>query len=788
MPLSVRPSAPAPRPPAGRRPPPRQGRTPLRDNTRVILVGILVLVALLGGVVAVAQRSARLAPDFLTEFVLYALSATNLAMLVALVFVLARNIIKLLVERRRALPFARFRAKLVAALLGLTLVPAVLVLLVGSELIRNSVDRWFNAPMDEVLVAANQIAGDYYQERQRLLTDEAERLARALGGVDLSAVEAGVVRDLVAPAVTQGRLHLVEVYRVAPASGRGRAREVEAVVDVAAPVLPRDYSRDSADRLATHTLLGDAEPRLIEPLSGGGELMRTAAVVRARSGGAVTGIVIASEFLAGEFAARARRMTEAYEDYNQLRVLKQPLAGVYLSFFLMVTLLVLVSATWLGFYLAKRITRPVQMLATAAREIGAGHLDHRIDHAASDEFGSMIEAFNSMAGDLAASRRRLERSGVELERKHQQVEARRRYVETVLERIVTGVISFDSTGRVSTINSAAVRLLGVGAAIGEPGAAVFGRPELQPLWALVEDAPRARGDARAQDLALNLNGREVHLSAMATVLQNEQGGYEGTVVVLDDVTPLVRAQKVAAWREVARRLAHEIKNPLTPIQLCAERLRRHFGGAPEATRALVEECTGTIVGEVESLKGLVDEFSQFARMPAPRAVRVDLHVLLNDTIALYDGLFAGVEFRRVYPEGLPAITVDPEQIRRVVINVVDNAIEAMERQGLIVVETQYDPSNRLARIIVADDGPGIPPGEREKLFLPYYSTKRRGSGLGLAIVRRIVAEHGGSIDVADNTPRGTRFVIELPCDAEDRSNGEHRPPEAPADPAAVSES
>ncbi len=787
MSLSVRPSAPVSRPSTGPRPPGPSRRTPLRDNTRVILGGILVLLGVLAAVVMIARRSARLAPDFLTEFVLYALSATNLAMLVALVFVLARNIIKLLVERRRALPFARFRAKLVAALLGLTLVPAVLVLLVGSELIRNSVDRWFNAPMDEVLSSANQIAGDYYQERHRLLTNEAERLARVLGGVDLGAAGAGVVRDLVAPAVTQGRLHLVEVYRVAPAWGNAKTREVEALVDVAAPILPRDYSRDSADRLATHTVVGDAEPRLIEPLTGGGELMRSASLVRARNGGAVTGVVIASEFLAGEFAARARRMTEAYEDYNQLRVLKQPLASVYLSFFLMVTLLVLVSATWVGFYLAKRITRPVQMLATAAREIGAGHLDHRIDHTASDEFGSMIEAFNRMAGDLAASRRRLERSAVDLERKHQQVEARRRYVETILERIVTGVISFDSAGRVSTINSAAARLIGVGSVIGQPGATVFGRPDLQPLWSIVEEAPRAHGDARPQDIALNLNGREVHLAAMATVLLNDEGGYEGTVVVLDDVTPLVRAQKVAAWREVARRLAHEIKNPLTPIQLCAERLRRHFGGAAEATRALVEECTGTIVGEVESLKGLVDEFSQFARMPAPRAVRVDLHALLNETIALYDGLFSDVEIRRAFQDGLPAVTVDPEQIRRVAINVVDNAIEAMDRHGLIVIETQHDPANRLARIIVADNGPGIPVGEREKLFLPYYSTKRRGSGLGLAIVRRIVAEHGGSIDVVDNTPRGTRFVIELPCDADDRSNGDRRAPGAPAN-ATVSES
>jgi two-component system nitrogen regulation sensor histidine kinase NtrY len=234
------------------------------------------------------------------------------------------------------------------------------------------------------------------------------------------------------------------------------------------------------------------------------------------------------------------------------------------------------------------------------------------------------------------------------------------------------------------------------------------------------------------------------------------------VLVIDDVTPLIRAQKVAAWREVARRLAHEIKNPLTPIQLSAERLRRHFGGAPAPSKALLEDCTSTIVGEVESLKGLVDEFAQFARMPSPRTVPTDLAALITDTLALYNGIFSAVTIEHRFA-GLPLVRLDPEQIRRVVINLVDNAIEATERKGHIVVEAALDEANHVVHVVVADDGPGIPPSEREKLFLPYYSTKRRGSGLGLAIVRRIIAEHGGSIEVADNEPHGTRFTIDLPC-------------------------
>ena len=279
-------------------------------------------------------------------------------------------------------------------------------------------------------------------------------------------------------------------------------------------------------------------------------------------------------------------------------------------------------------------------------------------------------------------------------------------------------------------------------------------PEARVLLQLVRDGVE-------REVTVSRDGHEAHLAVAATPLTSDGGEDEGRILVLDDVTLLVRAQRVAAWREVARRLAHEIKNPLTPIQLSAERLKRHFSDAPSGAKALVEECAGTIIGEVESLKGLVDEFSQFARMPTPKLVPTDLHALIASALALYDGILTDVRFARHLGE-LPLVRLDPEQIRRVILNVVDNAIEAMDRQGCITIETHLDASNHLVRLIISDNGPGIPPEEREKLFLPYYSTKRRGSGLGLAIVRRIIAEHGGTIDASDNEPTGTRFTIELP--------------------------
>src|SRR5207253_3367638 len=278
-----------------------------------------------------------------------------------------------------------------------------------------------------------------------------------------------------------------------------------------------------------------------------------------------------------------------------------------LSFFLMVTLLILIGAIWMCSYLAKRITRPALALSAAAREIGAGHLDQRIEPQSNDEFGSLVEAFNAMASELAASRRKLDRGTIQLERKHIEVEGRRRYIETILERITTGVVSVDASGAITTINSAASRLLGLDRSIvGQPAISLFDRTDLQPLAGLLAGVGHGRIDPTAHEIAMARDGQEVHLAAVATALVGDSGAPEGIVLVLDDVTPLIRAQKVAAWREVARRLAHEIKNPLTPIQLSAERLRRHFTGAPPQAKALVEECTLTIVGEVESLKGLVD--------------------------------------------------------------------------------------------------------------------------------------------------------------------------------------
>ncbi len=763
--------------PAGREPQERQARR-LLDRPRVLVVAVVVLVGLMAALFWLADRTSQMAPQFLTDVLLYGLLAVNLLLLAALFFVLVRNLLKLWVEQRRAAPFARFRAKLVAALLAMTILPAVLVLLSGSQIIRDSAARWFSEPVEAVLVSAQEIARQYYREGQERSALHARRIARLLPA---SALAAGDVEGLGARVQDEPRAMrngLIEIYGVAR-TGSGAPRDgappdLVFLVGVGSANLPRGQVPPSADRIAARVVATGAEQEQQDDLPGGGVLLRTAVPVL-DPGGTPAGVLVVSHYLAPDVQAWALEATAAYESYQGLRMLEAPIQGIYQSVFLAVSLLILISATWLGLYLAKRITRPVQMLAEGARAIGAGQFDLQLEAETADELGSLVESFNMMALQLRSSRERLEASRQALEQKTNEIDARRRYIETVLDRVATGVISLDASGGILTVNGAAERLLNLGTGVyGRRVAEVFERDDLRPLLPLAH-AVDTGGSRTVQEVTLARDDREMNLAVAATVLVGEHGRREGAVLVLDDVTLLFRAQRVAAWRDVARRLAHEVKNPLTPIQLSAQRLRRHFGEAPPPTRALVVECTDAIVTEVEALKGLVDEFAEFARLRAPRMQATDLNRLLEQTLGLYAGVLVegGLTMSYDLEPGLPPVLLDAEQLRQVVINLVDNAMEVLGgpsgpespdgRAPAIVVSTRLDAAAGRIRLEVIDNGPGVPAADKDKLFMPYYSTKGRGSGLGLAIVRRIVADHGGTIEALAAAPSGTIFRIELPC-------------------------
>ena len=759
--------------PASPPPPPPPPRRRVLDNPRVLTVLALLLVAIMVGLFWLSSRTAEIEPQLVNDVLLTALLSVNLALLVALLFVLGRNLLKLWVERRRGEPFARFRTKLVGALLAMTIVPAVLVLISGSEILRTSVAQWFTAPGDQVVTGAMTIAQRFYLEQQKSMALHAKHLAERLPATAVAQSDEGAVNPQISAELETMSDGLIELYRVV--TGPTGARDVEYVSGVESSNVPSDRVRAAADRLALKTVESAKGQDSTEDLvSSGGVMFRSSAPIIGADR-SVVGAVVVSRHLDVDLVRDAKVAQAAYTKIKSLSVQQVPILGSYLSIFLAATLLILIAATWLGLYLAKRITKPVQQLAEGARAIGAGRLDIRLEAETSDELGSLVADFNMMAAELQTNRSKLDQSRADLERKNLEVDGRRRYIETVLERVATGVISLDATGRISTMNGAALRLLGVDASsIGRPAKEVLDREDLRPLRPLVDAIETRAERGIVQEITLVNDGREINLATAATVLAGAEGS-EGAVLVLDDVTPLIRAQRVAAWRDVARRLAHEIKNPLTPIQLSAERMRRHFSAAPPASQALVNECTDAIIVEVEALKGLVDEFAQFARLRGPRMMPSDLNQLVDDTLRLYSGVLqqGKLQIERQLASRLPAVRLDAEQIRQVIINLVDNAVEALGGPGagsrpngdqpMIVVLTMHDPRNSLVRLVVSDNGPGVPEADRDKLFMPYYSTKGRGSGLGLAIVRRIIVEHGGGVEVSPAQPTGTTFTVELPA-------------------------
>ena len=741
-----------------------------QDSQRLVLVAIAVVVAALVWLVRLARRSSEFTPDYLAEVVLYALSAACVVMLLALGFVLARNLIKILAERRRAVPFARFRSKLVAALLGLTLIPSMLVLIVGSEVIRSSAERWFSAPIDDVLRSANAIARGVYQDQQQAAEDRAGRLAARLATVDLARLPEETLRDIVAEERAVGGGNVVDIYLI-EIDEAGEAATTR-LVEVADPFLPPGYPRASADALAASLAAGNVESASAEPLSDGAELLRGAAVVRAAGDGPVVGVVVASIVLSGDLTAHARRINGAFGTYNQLRVLTRPVTGVYLSFFLMTTLMILIAATWLGTYVAKRITRPVLQLAEGARQIGTGDLDHRIEPESSDEFGGMVEAFNAMAADLSTSQRKLIQSRGDLEHKTRETERRRRYIETILERIATGVISIDSAGRLTTVNAAAVRLLSLDATvIGEPAALIFERPDLAPLDAMLREARRGAFGRAAREVALARGGRECHLAVAATTLPGERG-LDGVVMVFDDVTPLFRAQRVATWRDVARRLAHEIKNPLTSLRSAVETTARLK--VPEQQRKLM----AIIQEDVNRLDKLISDISDASRLDAElsRAETgpVNIGAMLAILVEVHDDTTesgARMHLENTAGDNGPLMVDGIEsRLAQVFRNLLTNAQSFSPGEGSITITT----SREYGWIVVDidDDGPGIPAGKEESIFERFYTQRPESekfgthSGLGLSISRQIVDTHRGRLFAANRTGPsgevlGARFSVRL---------------------------
>ena len=736
--------------PLGRRPE-RLDEQEKRKRNLLIIAGILILL-----VVATVFEVGIRAPQipFASNLIVFFLFNLNLIVFLLLLVLLFRNLVKLSFERRQKIIGSRFKAKLVLTFLALALVPGILIFLIASNFITTSIEGWFKPQVERPLDQAMEVAQTYYQG----LEGTALRHGRYMSKV--------IERDGL---LTESKRETLAGYLAEQQDRLGVAaitifnREGQELVHVKNPVLAKVPTRE-ANSEHVKQALGGQEITTVHELDNG-DMIQAMVPIRDGADSSVVGAMVVAIHVPQRLEARLRNISQAFQEYKQLRLLKNPIKGIYILLFLLMTLIIVFSATWFGLYLARGITEPIQMLAEGTQGGGRGQppLQGRGAGRRRDRHpGRLVQPDDRRPRGLPVQARG------DLPRPAGQAHGGRGAAALHRDRAGGGghrgglARSRRARHHHQRRRRAAARARR-GAVQGRSATRVFRSPEYVEIDALIQRMGRVREGMLDREVHLRRDGQAVALLASATALRGPDGGYVGMVLAFDDLTELLKAQRLAAWREVAQRIAHEIKNPLTPIQLSAQRLRRRLAsdGSPDEKR-LLEEATGTIIQEVDGLRQLVDEFSRFARMPALTPKPTDLARLLEGVVVLYRESHPSLAILAAFATDLPPVEVDPDQIKRAVLNLVDNAVEAVGGTGEVVVQTEWLAEAQRARIVVADDGPGIRPEDRERLFVPYFSTKATGMGLGLPIVHQIVSDHGGSIRVEDNTPHGSRFVIELP--------------------------
>ncbi|HLE44796.1 MAG TPA: ATP-binding protein [Methylomirabilota bacterium] len=723
-----------------------------REKRKRNLVVIAVVLFLL--VTATAVEVGIKAPELpvASNVVVIALFNLNLIVFLLLLVLLFRNLVKLSFERRHKILGSKFKTKLVVAFLSLALAPSILIFLIASNLINTSIEGWFKLQVERPLDESMRVAQTFYERMQDVALRHGQHIAAVLARDRLLGEERREkLIEFLQYQQDQYGLAGITVY-----SSGGQE-----VVHVKDPVLAPSIT-SAVNLEQVRMALGGRQLSTRKEIANGDLIQGMVPVLVSPQDPRVVGTVVVAIHVPERLEAQVRGISQAFQEYKQLKLLKQPIKGIYILLFLLMTLVIVFSVTWFGLYLAKGITVPIQRLAEGTREVAAGNLDYRVSVEADDEVGILVTSFNKMTEDLTSSKTQLEHAYTDLQAKHAELIERRRYTETILEAVATGVVSADSAGRVTTVNRAAAQMLGLdpAAAVGRHYTEAFGGDEYRDLVALIQRMDRRREGSLERQLTVARAGARLTLLTSVTALAGPEQEYLGTVLVFDDLTALLSAQRLTAWREVAQRIAHEIKNPLTPIQLSAQRLRRRLAGRLPDDGGVLEECTGTIIGEVEGLRRLVDEFSRFARMPALAPKPTDLHRLVEGVVALYGETHPAVTLRTELAADLPVLEADGDQLKRALLNLLDNALEAGATDVLLA--TRWDRGGGRVEVVVADNGPGVAPEVRDKLFLPYFSTKTTGMGLGLPIVHQIVTDHGGLVRVEDNRPKGSRFVIDLP--------------------------
>ncbi|NKB82741.1 MAG: HAMP domain-containing protein [Nitrospirales bacterium] len=675
--------------------------------------------------------------------------------LVALTLLLSRNLIRAYFERRHRLLGSGFRTKLIAAFVGFSLVPTVLLAFVASGVINEVMKLWFNEQIERVLKDSEEMARRYHEGHTALAVKSARAISQEIVREDMLFLEH---RELLSAAMARKRSE----YNLA---GVGVfSSKLELLVRMTDSDVPVSVLNLPVSQIVVQVLEGGKEATSVQEAQVGRLIRAGVPITGSLNTEEIRGVVVVDAYVSESLLSKMEGIARQYTDYLQIKAMENPIkAGAYL-FVAVVAVLLLFSATWFGFYVARGITVPIQKLAEGTEAIARGDLDVRIAVKAQDEIGTLVDSFNRMTADLQTSKGKLEEMNQSLMQSNVESDRRRAYTEAVVDTIASGVLSVDAHAVITTFNHSAERILAVEAQAlrGRSMFEVFKEREFV-LFQEAYDRLLVDGhDSFSFEGQMEVEGKLLTIGLNLSRVRNEARKELGFVFVFEDRTDLIKAQKAAAWQEVAQRIAHEIKNPLTPIQLSAQRLRKKFFEQAPDFQDIFDQSTGVIVNEVTSLKCMIDEFSKFARMPGPRMMKESLHEVIEQVITLYAGAHRDIEFILSLEDDLPPVNIDREQIRRVFVNLFDNAIQAMDQKGKVWVATAVNQERRHVRVTVADEGHGIRQDDQPKLFVPYFSKKRTGTGLGLAIVHRIVRDHNGSISAANHRPKGAVFTIELP--------------------------
>jgi two-component system nitrogen regulation sensor histidine kinase NtrY len=681
-----------------------------------------------------------------SNIILFSIININLILLVLLIFLVVRNLVKLLFERKRRVLGTRLRTKLVVAFVTLSLVPTLLLFFTAVIFITRSVENWFNVQVESSLQGSLEVAQTYYRDLSRNTIHYSKAVSRF------------AVREMEGEVLTRFLERKRREYNLAWVgilSPRGKV-----VGEATDPSLK--YNVGGLPQDSIQELLKGKEISKISPYLGGGEIIWGGNPLSEE--GKVKGGVVVGYYVPQNLVAKMEDISKAFVDYRHSKILQKPLTTNYIIIFLLITLVIIFSATWFGFRLAKELTVPIMELADGTRRVASGDLDFRIGIEAEDEIGTLVSAFNKMTSDLKTGKAQLEKSNIALQHTNLELDRRRKYTEIVLENVAAGVISFDKEGRITTVNKSAERMLEIKAddILGENYRKVMQPGYRKIARELIKEINTSRSESIQKQMEITLEDKVLTAQASVNILRDERGEYLGMVAVFDDITHLIKMQRLSAWREVARRIAHEIKNPLTPIQLSAQRIYKKYRSKIGKEAGVFEECTNTIIHQVTELKNLVNEFSNFARMPAVTPTPNDLNEIISSSLILFKEAHRDIRFQFLPDPHLPIFKMDRDQMKRVFINILDNAVAAVDGGGVIEIEVKYDPSLQMVTLEVRDNGCGIPDEDKTKLFEPYFSTKKAGTGLGLAIVNAIISDHNGYIRVRDNHPTGTKFIIDLP--------------------------